>query len=120
MEASLTSRIRTRSPSRTRITGPGTVPPNVQLLYVTPFAISTVASRIGIRNSFTGAAEAGLSRASYTGCVARGGGREVRHLDLRLTRAADGGERCQSDCDRAANENPAVHDAAPGWGVGYL
>src|SRR5437016_6839504 len=58
MEASLTSRIRTRSPSRTRITGPGTVPPNVQLLYVTPLAISTVASRIGMRNSFTGAAEA--------------------------------------------------------------
>src|SRR5207253_11168189 len=72
MEASLTRRIRTKSPSRTRTTGPGTVPPNVQLLYVTPFAISTVASRIGIRNSFTGAAEAGLSRASYMGCGGRG------------------------------------------------
>src|SRR5438876_3906701 len=69
MEASLTRRIRTKSPSRTRTTGPGTVPPNVQLLYVTPLAISTVASRIGIRKSFTGAAEAGLSRASYTGFV---------------------------------------------------
>src|SRR5207249_1187774 len=49
-----------------------------------------------------------------------GRGREVRHLDLRWTRAADGGERCQSNCDRAANENPAVHHAAPGWGLGYL
>src|SRR2546429_5124930 len=51
MEASLTRRIRTKSPSRTRTTGPGTVPPNVQLLYVTPLAISTVASRIGMRRS---------------------------------------------------------------------
>src|SRR5205814_6764197 len=72
IEASLTRRIRTRSPSRTRTTGPGTVPPNVQLLYVTPFAISTVVSRIGMRNSFTAAVEAGLRRASYTGFVARG------------------------------------------------
>src|SRR2546430_16816716 len=72
IEASLTRRIRTRSPSRTRTTGPGTVPPNVQLLYVTPFAISTVASRMGMRNSFTAAVEAGVRRASYTGCVPRG------------------------------------------------
>ena len=33
------------------MTGPGTVPPNVQPWYVTPFAISIVASLIGMRNS---------------------------------------------------------------------
>ena len=63
IDALLTRRMRTRSPSRTRTTGPGTVPPNVQPLYVTPGATSTVASRMGMRNSLTVAREAGDSAA---------------------------------------------------------
>src|SRR5690242_8937372 len=53
------------------MTGPGTVPPNVHPWYITPFAISMVASLIGIRNAFTPAADAGARRASNAGVVAR-------------------------------------------------
>ena len=68
--ALLTTLMRTRSPSRTRITGPGTVPPNVHPSYFTPFAISTVSCVIGMTNSLIDGSVTGITRASYAGCVA--------------------------------------------------
>ena len=50
---------RTRSPSLTRIVGPGTVPPKVQPSYFTPFLISIVSCVMGMMNSFTSASDAG-------------------------------------------------------------
>lgn len=68
--ASLTKVMRTRSPSRTRIVGPGTVPPKVQPSYVTPLAISIVSCVTGMTNSRMRASEAGASAASNAGVVA--------------------------------------------------
>src|ERR1043165_3494299 len=45
--ALFTTLMRTRSPSRTRRIGPGTLPPNVHPSYFTPLAISTVSWGIG-------------------------------------------------------------------------
>jgi hypothetical protein len=64
-----TTLIRTRSPSRTRNVGPGTVPPKVHPSYFTPLAISTVSCVIGMMNSLILASDAGASRAWYAGDV---------------------------------------------------